>query len=309
MLQYADAAMYAAKEQGGNRVQVFEGTFAAHSKNRLQLEEDLRDALRHDALEMHYQPIIDLVNGRLVGVEALARWNHPDQGPVPPTTFMPLAEETGLIAQLDRWAVSRACEDATVLRESGVLASGAWVSVNLSARTVGHPQVGTFIRDIVMEHRLPAEALVLEVTETAVLHDPSLARRSLEALRAFGVGVALDDFGTGYSSLTFLRQLPVTHLKMDKSFVSQIVASSEDQAIAACIIDLTRRLDIKVIAEGVETADQLTTLRQLGCSQGQGYHWSRPIPVDQLSELLLDSAVPLFPRQITATTGPRVSGR
>lgn len=309
MLQYADAAMYAAKEQGGNRVQVFEGTFAAHSKNRLQLEEDLRGALRNDGLELHYQPVIELVSGQLVGVEALARWTHPDQGPVPPTTFMPLAEETGLIAQLDKWAISRACEDVAALRGSGVLAPSAWVAVNLSARTVGHPQITSFVRDTVRENRLPAEALVLEVTESAVLHDPSAARRALESIRGFGVGVALDDFGTGYSSLTFLRQLPVTHLKLDRTFVSQIAVSSEDRAIAACVIDLARRLDIKVIAEGVETADQLTTLRQLGCSQGQGYHWSRPIPVDQLSELLLDNAAPAFPRQVTAVTGSQAVGR
>ena len=303
MLQYADAAMYAAKEQGGNRVQVFEGTFAAHSKNRLQLEEDLREALRLDALELHYQPIVDLASGRLVGVEALARWNHADQGHVPPTTFMPLAEETGLIAQLDRWVLSRACQDTAVLRESGVLAADARVAVNLSARTVGHPHLGVFVRDTMVEHRLPAEALVLEVTETAVLHDPSAARRSLEALREVGVGVALDDFGTGYSSLTFLRQLPVTHVKIDRSFVSQIAVSREDRAIAACIIDLARKLEIDVIAEGVETPEQLTTLRQLGCSLGQGYHWSRPVPLDQLSELLVDSSGPAFPRQLTPTSG------
>jgi len=303
LLQYADAAMYAAKEQGGNRVQVFEGAFAAHSKNRRQLEEDLREAVRADALELHYQPIVELASGRLVGVEALARWNHAERGFVPATTFMPLAEETGLISQLDRWMLARACEETTMLRRSGVLAPDARIAVNLSARTVGHPELGAFVRDTVNKHRLPAEALVLEVTETAVLHDPSAARRSLEALRSIGVGVALDDFGTGYSSLTFLRQLPVTHLKVDRSFVSKIAVSPEDRAIAACIINLARKLHIDVIALGVETTDQLTTLRQLGCSLGQGPHWSRPVPLDQLGELLRGSG-PAFPRQATASDGP-----
>jgi EAL domain-containing protein (putative c-di-GMP-specific phosphodiesterase class I) len=159
------------------------------------------------------------------------------------------------------------------------------------------------VRDTVQEHRLPAEALVLEVTETAVLHDVSAARRSLAALRRIGVGLALDDFGTGYSSLTFLRQLPVTHLKIDRSFVSQIAIDDADRAIAECIIELARRLGIRVIAEGVETAEQLTTLRQLGCAAGQGYHWSRPVPLERLAELLRATGEPAFPRQGTAT-GP-----
>ncbi len=282
LLLHSDAAMYEAKARGRNGAHVFDVALPAHSYRRQDLVDDLRIALREDQLELHYQPIVDLATGRLTGVEALARWSHPSRGPVPPALFVPLAEEAGLVGRLDTWVLERACRDADRLRHSGLLVGDAQMAVNVSAHTVGDPQLGTSVRDLTAAHHLPPEALVLEVTETAVMQDPAAARSSLTRLRSLGVGVALDDFGTGYSSLTYLRQMPVSHLKIDRSFVSHIAAEAHDRAITGCIIDLGRKLGMQVVAEGVETAQQLAVLRRLGCTTGQGYHWSRPVPVSQL---------------------------
>jgi diguanylate cyclase (GGDEF)-like protein/PAS domain S-box-containing protein len=283
LLQNADAAMYEAKARGRDGCQLFDESLAAHSHRREELVDDLREALRTDNLDVNYQPIIDLANGRVAGFEALARWNHPEHGSLPPALFVPMAEETGLVGELDRWVLERACRDAVALRASGVLAASASMAVNMSARTVGDLHLEALVRDVAAAQHLPPEALVIEVTETAVMHDPSAARRSLEALRRLGTGVALDDFGTGYSSLTYLRQMPVTHVKIDRSFVAHIGENEHDRAITACIIDLADKLGMQVVAEGVETAHQLAILRRLGCATGQGYHWSRPVPLGQLA--------------------------
>jgi diguanylate cyclase (GGDEF)-like protein/PAS domain S-box-containing protein len=282
ILQLADAAMYEAKARGKACTQVFDVSLAAEHHSRLALTDDLRDALRLGSLEVHYQPVMDLSSGRLVGLEALARWNHPTRGPVPPTVFVPLAEDMGVVTDLDRWVLERACRDALALRESGVLPPDARMAVNLSARTVGHPQLGVIVREIAEAAHLSTDALVIEVTETAVVNDAIAARKSLEELRRWGVGVALDDFGTGYSSLTYVRQLPVTHLKIDRSFVQNITTDAEDLAITTSIVELGRGLGITVVAEGVETRQQLAMLRRLGCTTGQGYLWSKAVPIEEL---------------------------
>jgi diguanylate cyclase (GGDEF)-like protein/PAS domain S-box-containing protein len=283
LLRYADAAMYEAKARGGGRVQFFDDALAARHSQRLDLSEELGDALRQDALEVHYQPVMDIGGLRRCGVEALARWNHPDRGPVPPSVFVSLAEDTGLIWALDRWVLRRACRDAATLRELGVLTGDSRMAVNLSARTLGDPRLVSLIREVTHEHDLPAEALTIEVTETAVITDPVMAGRSLETLHRWGIGIALDDFGTGYSSLTNVRQLPVTHIKIDRSFISNITKNPVDRAIAASIIELARGLRIDVVAEGVETVGQLELLRRLDCRAGQGYLWSRAIPLAELT--------------------------
>jgi diguanylate cyclase (GGDEF)-like protein/PAS domain S-box-containing protein len=283
ILQFADAAMYEAKARGKACTQLFDVTLAAEFHSRLALTDDLREALRLGSLDVHYQPVMNLSSGRLVGLEALARWDHPTRGPVPPTMFVQLAEDIGVVTELDRWVLERACRDARVLRESGVLPPDARMAVNLSARTVGHPQLGAIVREIAEAAQLPTDALVVEVTETAVMNDEISARRSLEELRRWGVGVALDDFGTGYSSLTYVRQLPVTHLKIDRSFVQNITTDADDLAITTSIVELGRGLGITVVAEGVETHQQLATLRRLGCATGQGYLWSKAVPIGELT--------------------------
>ncbi len=301
LLRHADAAMYEAKARGRARTQLFDISFAERSRHRLALADELRAALREGQLEVHYQPVLAIATGRPVGVEALTRWRHPERGWVPPTTFVPLAEDTGFVAELDRWVLAQACRDAVVLRVLGLLDADARMSVNLSPRTLGDPDLVEDIRRITAAAQLPVQALVLEVTETAVMNDVITARRSLEALRGLGVGVALDDFGTGYSSLSLLRQLPVSRLKVDRSFVRHLAERSDDLAIAASIINLAHALGMETVAEGVETLEQRRLLDQLGCPLGQGFLWSKALPLGEVIALLGEHAVEGSP----STTGPR----
>jgi diguanylate cyclase (GGDEF)-like protein/PAS domain S-box-containing protein len=306
LLRHADAAMYEAKARGGARTQFFDVSFAERSRDRLSLADQFRTALRTGELVVHYQPILDLRSGRTVGVEALTRWQHPERGSVPPAVFVPLAEDTGLVSELDHWVLGQACRDAVVLRAMGLLGPGSRMSVNLSPRTLGDPALVDDIRRITEAEGLPAECLVLEVTETAVMNDLPTARRSLEALRELGVGVALDDFGTGYSSLSLLRQLPVSRLKIDRSFVGHVTERSDDLAIAASIVNLAGALGMETVAEGVETAEQRLLLLQLGCPLGQGYLWSRAVPIGELVATLLGTSPTGRPRGVVrgATSAP-----
>jgi diguanylate cyclase (GGDEF)-like protein len=311
LLRHADAAMYEAKARGRARSQVFDVSFASRSRERLTLAGELRQALRNAELEVHYQPVVDIGSGRVTGVEALARWEHRQHGWIGPDVFVPLAEDTGLVTELDQWVLARACRDADHLRRDGVLPDGATMAVNFSARTVGDPDLVAMVGSAATEHRLPAEAVVIEVTETALMNDPTLASSSLHALRERGFGVALDDFGTGYSSLRFLREMPVTHLKIDRSFVQHIDRRPEDHAITAAMIGLAQGLDIHTVAEGIETGAQLDQLRQLGCTTGQGFLWSRAVPLDDLAgavALAAPTAGEAFPRPRRGA-GSGTSGR
>jgi diguanylate cyclase (GGDEF)-like protein/PAS domain S-box-containing protein len=285
LLRHADAAMYEAKARGRARYQFFDVAFAEDSRQRLELAQELRAALARGELDVHYQPVIDIPTGRVLGAEALTRWNHSERGWVPPSVFVALAEDSGFVGELDRWVLRQACHDAAIMRGTGELTSGAHMAVNLSAQTVGDPGLVSVVRESASEARLPTDALLLEVTETALMNDTAVVRRSLEALRGLGAGVALDDFGIGYSSLNLLRQLPVTHLKIDRSFVNNLSKRSEDLAITSSIIDLARALGMQTVAEGVETADQLALLERFGCSTGQGFLWSEAVPIEQLMAL------------------------
>ena len=282
LLRDADAAMYEAKSRGRSRSQVFDVAFAEHPRNQLSLADDLRDALAQDLLDVHYQPIVDVAGLRLTGFEALARWRHPTRGEVPPGVFVPVAEHGGFVPELDRWVLTRACRDASTARAEGRIPAHARVSVNLSARSLADLGLVGTVQDVLRAEGLPPQALVLEITETALMQDIATARRSLEGLRAVGAGVALDDFGTGYSSLSFLRELPVTQVKIDRSFIADIVTDGEDLLITESIIDLARRLGLETVAEGVETESQLALLRRLGCASAQGHLWSRALPLDRV---------------------------
>jgi diguanylate cyclase (GGDEF)-like protein/PAS domain S-box-containing protein len=286
LLRYADAAMYDAKARGRSRARVFDASLATQSAQRLELTNDLREALADDALELHYQPVIELATGRLIGVEALTRWAHPVRGWVPPALFVPAAEDSGLIWALDKWVIGRACRDAAALRMAGVLPWFARVAVNVSARNVAHPELVKVVRGSAQLAGLPLDALELELTETGLMTDAPAAREIMAALRDLGVGIALDDFGTGYSSLTYVRQLPVTTIKIDRSFIQHISERAEDLAIAASVVDLARAIGLRVVAEGVETHEQLALLTKLGCGNGQGYLWSPAVPTDTLADLV-----------------------
>lgn len=283
LLQRADVAMYEAKARGRARSQVFDAAFARQAGEQRRLAAELREALAFDKLELHYQPVFDLATDNLVGAEALARWNHPVGGNVPPGTFVPLAEKHGFITDLDRWVIDRACLDISSSIDSGDLPPDAHVAVNLSARSLDDPTLVAAVADALRRSRLPAGSLVLEVTETAVLQQRDAARASLESLRALGVGIHLDDFGTGYSSLSFLRELPVTGVKIDRSFVRDAAGRPEDLAITEAIVRLGRGLGLETVAEGVETVAQRDLLRRLGCSSAQGYWWSPAVPLAALT--------------------------
>jgi diguanylate cyclase (GGDEF)-like protein/PAS domain S-box-containing protein len=286
LLRYADTAMYDAKARGRARSRVFDASLATESKDRLELTNDLGNALREDALEVHYQPVIDLATGLLVGLEALTRWHHPVRGWIPPTIFVPLAEECGLIADFDRWVLNRACRDGADLRSTGLLPSDGLLSVNISARNVADLSLVDVVREAAADSTFPLEALELEVTETAIMAEVPTIRLVLEGVRKLGVGIALDDFGTGYSSLTFVKQLPVTTIKIDCSFTRHVATNPQDLAIATSVIDLARAVGLRTIAEGVEDFEQVSVLHRLGCEAGQGYLWSSALPMDLLSARL-----------------------
>ena len=283
MLKHADVAMYEAKARGRSRSQVFDATFARQAGEQGKLAAELREALAQDLLDVHYQPVFDLGSDRMVGVEALTRWQHPTAGAVSPATFVPLAEAHGFIAELDRWVLDRACLDIAAALDTGDLPPDVRVAVNLSARSLDDTTLVATVDDAVHRSGLPPEALVLEVTETAVLQNRDAARASLEGLRALGTGVHLDDFGTGYSSLSFLRELPVTGVKIDRSFVRDAVDRPEDLAITEAIVRLARGLGLETVAEGVETVEQRDLLRRLGCASAQGFWWSGAVPIYDLA--------------------------
>jgi diguanylate cyclase (GGDEF)-like protein/PAS domain S-box-containing protein len=282
LLSHADAAMYDAKARGRSRSRVFDVAMAQNAQDRLQMSNDLSQALQQGALELWYQPIVDLTTGEMLGVEALCRWNHPELGMVPPTNFVAVAESTGLVRELDEWVLHRACQDARVLSDQGVLGADGYVGVNVSAQNVADVGLRECIRSAVREAGIRYDRLALEVTETGMMTEPEGARRVFDELRSLGVAIALDDFGTGYSSLTYLHRFPVTTLKIDQTFVRHITENRDDLAIVVSIIDLARSAQLETVAEGVETLDQLELLRKMGCRAGQGYLWSPAVPRDRL---------------------------
>ncbi len=297
LLRDADLAMYAAKNAGKHRWATFHADLHARTLDQLALESDLRTALDHavdpfapgasgGTLDVHYQPVVDLRTGAVRGVEALLRWTHPERGPVPPATFIPLAERSGLIGPLGAWVLQRACGQAVGWLRDRPADAPFFLSVNLSARQLDLPDLDATVRAALDATGFPAEQLVLEITETALLDQPEEVLRPLAELRGAGVRLALDDFGTGYSSLSRLSQLPVDILKIDRSFISQVADGGADTAVARTIVELGRALRLTVVAEGIETAEQRDQLQELGCPLGQGFGLGRPAPAMQTGLLL-----------------------
>lgn len=284
LLRFAEAAMYTAKARGRARVQIFDVGLAEHATERLELSNDLRDALARDELQLYYQPVVDLTTGSLLGVEARARWHHPQRGPVPPARFVDVAETTGLSTHLDRWVLRQVASDAQ--RLAPAMPSGLRIAVNISARHLADDDLEEAVLATARSRTLAGGRLVLEITENAVMDDPERASVLLERLKAGGVESAIDDFGTGYSALGYLRRLPVTTLKIDRCFVRNITDDSNALAIATSILQLAKMMGLSTIAEGVETADQLSVLRRLGCVAGQGYLWSPAVPAEALVQVV-----------------------
>jgi diguanylate cyclase (GGDEF)-like protein/PAS domain S-box-containing protein len=282
LLRHADTALHAAKSAGRGRVQVYEQTLGEDVEHRYALAADLRAALADETLRLEYQPIVDLEAGTVVGMEALARWTHPEQGLVPPSLFVSVAELTGLAPALDRWVIQRALHEMAVLREAGIVPHDAYLAVNLSACNLTDVFVLDDLLGWLEESGLPASQLVLEITETAIMQNTEIAVRLLRRLRDQGFRIAMDDFGTGYSSLAYLRDLPISALKIDRSFVADISRQQDALAIVASIIDLARAVGVDVIAEGVETAEQAALIKGLGCVTAQGWLWSPAVSMREL---------------------------
>jgi diguanylate cyclase (GGDEF)-like protein/PAS domain S-box-containing protein len=284
LMRHADLAMYQAKSNGRNRVQIYSDTMSAPSADTLVLENDLYKALERDELCLHFQPQFDCHSGRITGAEALLRWNHGGRL-VPPSDFIPLAEETGLIVPIGEWVLRRACTMAQGWRQRT-----GWplrVAVNLSAVQLDEADVPALVVRVLADTGLPATALELEITESVVVRESLRAADILSQVRALGVGVAIDDFGVGYSSFSYLRELPVDRFKLDRSFLSAIPHSQGDARLMAALIAMGHRLNVGIVAEGVETAEQAAFLVAHGCDEAQGYHLGRPVPEAAFAALLV----------------------
>jgi diguanylate cyclase (GGDEF)-like protein len=285
LFREAEIALVQAKRDAGARYIFFEPAMSTATLERVELEDDLRRAIAGGELRLHYQPLVDLASDRIVGLEALVRWQHPTRGLVPPLSFIPLAEETGLILPLGRWVLETACRQARAWHDE-MPGSQLVMSVNLSARQFTQPDLIDQIAAILAETGLPAHLLELEITETVLMDQSEAGTRALRALRELGVQLVLDDFGTGYSSLAYLRHLPLDTIKIDRSFVNGLEDDDANLPIVQAVIALAHGLGIGVVAEGIETAAQLDRLRTLVCDRGQGYFYARPQPPEELAAML-----------------------
>jgi len=284
LMQNADTAMYHAKASGRNNYQFFRGDMNARAMRRLFVEKSLRRALKHGEFMLHYQPKIDLASGAMTGAEALLRWQDPDLGLVMPAQFVQIAEDNGLIVPVGRWVLREACRQTQAWLDSGLPAVP--VSVNISAVEFRHEGFLEGVAQILKETGLAPHYLELELTESILMHDVESSASVLEALKAMGVQLAIDDFGTGYSSLSYLKRFPIDTLKIDQSFVRDIVTDADDATIVAAVIGMGRNLKQRVIAEGVETHEQLEFLQARNCDEGQGFHFSHPVAAEDFARLL-----------------------
>ena len=284
LIKYADVAMYQAKDGGRNTYRFYTSDMNNRVLERMSIESGLREALENDRFVLYYQPQISLDTGRIVGCEALIRWNRPVTGIVSPASFIPIAEDTGLIIPIGDWVMKQACEQAISWQKAGLPA--ITMAINLSAIQFSHTHMSGQITRLLQETGLPPDHLELELTESVLMHGVEKTLRTLNSLAEFGLNLSIDDFGTGYSSLAYLKQFPLNKLKIDQSFVRDITTDSNDAAIVRTIIGMAKSLNLRVIAEGVETAEQALFLRQAGCDEMQGYYFSPPVPADQFAAML-----------------------
>ena len=284
LIEHADIAMYSAKKLGRNNFQFYTPAMNDEAQERVRIESALRKALERDEFVLHYQPQVDLASGKIVGMEALLRWQHPELGMVPPMRFISVAEDTGLIVPIGAWVMRTACLQNRAWHDAGL--GALRVAVNLSARQFGSPDLLDNIRAVLDDSGLDAHYLEIELTESLFMSDVTLAVELLHSMKAIGVNLSIDDFGTGYSSLSYLSRFPIDVLKIDRSFVTNITRDANDAALVASIINLAHNLKLSVIAEGVETEEQLDYLRSHGCDEMQGYYVSRPLPAHEFERFL-----------------------
>ncbi|MFL1503437.1 putative bifunctional diguanylate cyclase/phosphodiesterase [Pseudomonas sp. O64] len=287
LLQKAEQTMTLAKSRSRNRYQFYIASVDSEMRRRRELEKDLRDALSRDQFHLVYQPQISYRDHRVVGVEALIRWQHPEHGLVPPDLFIPLAEQNGTIIPIGEWVLDQACRQLREWHDLGF--TTLRMAVNLSTVQLHHTELPRVVNNLMQIYRLPPRSLELEVTETGLMEDISTAAQHLLSLRRSGALIAIDDFGTGYSSLSYLKSLPLDKIKIDKSFVQDLLDDDDDATIVRAIIQLGKSLGMQVIAEGVETAEQEAYIISEGCHEGQGYHYSKPLPARELAAYLKQS--------------------
>ncbi|MGF6557664.1 diguanylate cyclase (GGDEF)-like protein [Pseudomonas sp. S30_BP2TU TE3576] len=284
LLQKAEQTMTLAKTRSRNRYQFYIASVDTEMRRRRELEKDLRDALVRNQFYLVYQPQISYRDNRVVGVEALIRWQHPEHGMVPPDLFIPLAEQNGTIIAIGEWVLDQACKQLREWHDQGF--TELRMAVNLSTVQLHHAELPRVVNNLLQMYRLPPRSLELEVTETGLMEDISTAAQHLLSLRRSGALIAIDDFGTGYSSLSYLKSLPLDKIKIDKSFVQDLLDDDDDATIVRAIIQLGKSLGMQVIAEGVETAEQEAYIISEGCHEGQGYHYSKPLPARELGVYL-----------------------
>ena len=292
LVAHADAAMYAAKQRGRNNFQCFTPGMNTASHDKVRLESDMRVALEQKQFEVHYQPKVNTETGVMHGAEALLRWTHPVRGPISPAEFIPIAEECGLIATIGAWVMREACRQARAWQLAGL--PQLRVAVNLSPSQFRQGNIVSMIRDALDAAGLEPRFLEVELTETTVMTDPEESIAILERLSKMGVLVSVDDFGTGYSSMSYLRRFPIDKLKIDRSFINEVMSRPDDASIVRAIVSLAHSLRLKVVAEGVESTEQLDFLRKIGCDQYQGFHFSKALPASQF-EALVRSKRPVEP--------------
>ncbi|MEH7976176.1 putative bifunctional diguanylate cyclase/phosphodiesterase [Pseudomonas aeruginosa] len=285
LMKYAGLALHKAKANGKHQVQVFTEALTAEASYKLFVESNLRRALAQNELAVHYQPKLCLRSGQLLGLEALLRWQHPEKGMIRPDRFISVAEETGLIVPIGKWVIREACRQARELAEAGL--GELQIAINLSPKQFTDPDLVGSIAAILHEENIPASQLELELTESLLLDATDDTRQQLERLKSLGLTLAMDDFGTGYSSLSYLKKFPIDVIKIDRSFIKDIPDSQDDMEITSAVIAMAHNLKLKVVAEGVESAEQLAFLRRNRCDIGQGYLFDRPIPSDLLNTSLL----------------------
>ena len=289
LLRDADTAMYRAKTLGKTRHEVFDKAMHARAMNLLQLETDLRRAVERQEFFIQYQPIVSLESGKLHGFEALVRWQHPERGPISPMDFIPVAEETGLIIPIGQWVLAEACRQMRHWQEKFTDCGPLTMSVNLSSKQFTQPNLIDRIKQVLEETKIDPHSLKLEITESVVMENIETATEMLKQLRAVGVGLSIDDFGTGYSSLSYLHRFPINTLKIDRSFVTRMVDKDENTEIVRTIVMLAQNLGMNVVAEGVETEEQLRHLQSLECEYGQGYYFSKPVDTEKAEQFLSDA--------------------
>jgi diguanylate cyclase (GGDEF)-like protein len=289
LLRDADTAMYCAKALGKAQSQVFDTKMHTRALTLLEIESDLRRAMDREEFDVHYQPIVSLESGRISGFEALVRWSHPERGLISPADFIPIAEETGLVIQIDRWVLKQACLQMRKWQEALPVTRRMKISVNLSCKQFMQPTIVEQILETLRETGLDPCNLKLEITESVMMERGDYAMSVLEQLSKAGIELSLDDFGTGYSSLSYIHHFPVSTLKIDQSFIKRIGGEQNGEIVRA-VVALARNLGLEVVAEGIETVMQLDQLKALGCEQGQGYYFSEPVDEQSATELIQKEA-------------------